>query len=57
MDEVVETPSDRTKEMQKTIVTLDIEAPKSTKGGEAEHLGSAEKAQHDHDKDDPGTMA
>jgi hypothetical protein len=57
MDEVVETPSGGAKKMQEAIVAVEIEAPKSAKGGDAEHLGSAEKAQHDHHKDDPSPMA
>lgn len=56
MHQVVETPGGGSKEMQQAIVAVDVKAPKAAKGGEADHLGDAEKAQHDHDKDDPGAM-
>lgn len=57
LEEVVKTPGAGAKEMQEAIVAVEIEAPKAAKGGDAEHLGGAEKAQDDHDKDDPGAMA
>jgi hypothetical protein len=57
MEEVVETPRGGAKEMQEAIVAVEIEAPKSAKGGDAEHLGGTDEAQDHHDKDDPGAMA
>jgi hypothetical protein len=57
MDQIFETPGGGAKEMQQTIVSLDVKAPKAAKRGDAEHLGGAEKAQDDHDKEDPSAMA
>jgi hypothetical protein len=57
MHQVFETPSGGAKEMQEAIVSLEVKAPKAAKRGDAKHLSGAEKAQNDHDKDDPGAMA
>jgi len=50
LEKVVQTPRGGAKEMQEAIVAVEIETSKSAKGGDAEHLGGAEKAQNDHDK-------
>jgi hypothetical protein len=47
------------KEMSDALSTIpeDVGSIKSAKRGDAEHLGDAEKAQDDRDKDDPVAVA